>query len=263
MDDIIKDKNSADIIAFFFALENNNTAKEKKIKHFNKYLCNDESLKIVFIIFYAAIMYHLAKLMCSLKLSPPSYITFSGTGSKVISIIDSDQSLETLRPFTKLIFEKVYDKEIKELDLQRSNNPKEITCKGGLLCLDDPIKESKKKVHLGGTSENGKDNYNLKYKDISEEKFEDIVTEVENFIELIFNLNKDFNFTNNFGISIPLIKKSKTILKKDLMQYLKTGFALKEKELSVDKDLAIEESLFFYPLVGALNKLAYEITKSK
>ena len=120
-----------------------------------------------------------------------------------------------------------------------------------------------KKVHLGGTSENGKDNYNLKYKDISEEKFEDIVTEVENFIELIFNLNKDFNFTNNFGISIPLIKKSKTILKKDLMQYLKTGFALKEKELSVDKDLAIEESLFFYPLVGALNKLAYEITKSK
>ena len=43
------------------------------------------------------------------------------------------------------------------------------------------------------------------------------------------------------------------------MQYLKSGLAIKKKELQGNTNVNIEEPLFFYPLVGTLNKLAFKI----
>ena len=45
----------------------------------------------------------------------------------------------------------------------------------------------------------------------------------------------------------------------DLMEYLKSGHQMKLNELAGNQNVNVEETLFFYPLVGVLNRLAYKI----
>ena len=47
------------------------------------------------------------------------------------------------------------------------------------------------------------------------------------------------------------------------MRYLKSGLDLKKIDLSGNTNTNIEETLFFYPLVGALNNLAYKVAANK
>jgi hypothetical protein len=43
------------------------------------------------------------------------------------------------------------------------------------------------------------------------------------------------------------------------MQYLKAGVKEKQSEVQNNNKINIEETLFFYPLVGALNKFSHNI----
>jgi hypothetical protein len=227
---------------------------------FNEKLANDDDLKIVFIIFYSSIIYHLAKLMNKKGLKPPRYLTFSGTGSKVISITDRDKDLKALQKLTKLIFEKVFGEAVGNIELIQHPEPKEITCKGGLLSETHIDIEEIKTVLIGDKENTLIPERNLNYTEINNEvKLESIVDEVKTFIDLVFGLHTEFNLTKNFGVNPAKIEDYKTILKEDLMQYLKSGLENKTKELSGNTNINVEEPLFFYPLVGALNKLAYKI----
>src|SRR5690606_31745163 len=99
----IKDKNKTeDINAFFFSIENNPKIKDKKLFSYNSLLANDEDLKIIFIYFYSAIIYHIADLMRVKQIELPKHIIFSGTGSKVLNVITSD--LKILANLSKTIF---------------------------------------------------------------------------------------------------------------------------------------------------------------
>src|SRR5690606_27660571 len=70
---------SDDIAGFFFSLENNRDLQKRNIDaSFAKELRQDADFRIVFLIFYSAIIYHLAKLMKAKGLEMPAYITFSG-----------------------------------------------------------------------------------------------------------------------------------------------------------------------------------------
>ena len=135
--EIKEEQSSEDIIAFFFSLENNKSIKDKNLQSnlsFNDKLANDDDFKIVFLIFYSSLIYHLAKLMKQKGMKAPRYLTFSGTGSKVISITDRGNDLNALQKITKLIFEKIYAGDsIGTIELKQHQEPKEITCKGGLL----------------------------------------------------------------------------------------------------------------------------------
>jgi predicted RNA-binding protein Jag len=262
LNEIKEEQNSADIIAFFFSLENNKTIQERGIPiSFNNKLANDDDLKIVFLIFYSSIIYHLARMMKQTKMKPPRYITFSGTGSKIISITDRGKDLNSLQKLTKLIFNKIYDGEsVGNLELKQYPEPKEITCKGGLLA-ETAIDIDEIKNILIGDKQNIiiTPNTNLNYGDVNDDILKSVIDEVNSFLDLIFTLNTEFNFTNNFGVNSTNIDSCKEILKEDLMQYLKSGFAIKKKELQGNTNVSIEEPLFFYPLVGTLNKLAFKI----
>ena len=100
----------------------------------------------------------------------------------------------------------------------------------------------------------------MNYTTLNDAKLNSIIAEVNSYLDLIFALNTDFNFTKNFGVNPAKIDSYKEILKEDLMQHLKLGLAIKTKELAGNTNINVEEPLFFYPLVGALNKLAYKIT---
>lgn len=260
----IKNENkSEDIIAFFFSLENNKAIKNKNIPiSFNDQLSKDGDLKIVFVLFYTAIIYHLAKLMKQNEFDAPRYITFSGTGSKVISILDSSNRMNSLQKFTKLIFEKIYGPNIQDIELKQDPEPKEITCKGGLLSeLNNIEVENIKTVLIGDKDNTLIPNKNLKYTDLDDTIIKSIVKEVESFIDFVNNLNDDFNLKKNFGAKFEASKKNIDNLKPDIIQFLKLGGELKLKELNKDTNINIEEPLFFYPLIGMLNRLAFNIVE--
>ena len=104
-----KSRVSSNIASFYFSLKDNNEIVDKNLSDnvdFNNMLLLDSNYKIVFIIFYAAIIYHLARIMKAKSLEMPRHIAFSGNGSKVIRILTSSDS--TLEKFTKKIFETIY-----------------------------------------------------------------------------------------------------------------------------------------------------------
>ena len=261
-----KSRISSNIASFYFSLKDNNEVVAKRLSDnvdFNNMLMLDSNYKIVFIIFYVAIIYHLAHIMKAKSLEMPRHIAFSGNGSKVIRILTSSDC--TLERFTKKIFEKVYGK-VYPTDgltiLQNEKNPKEVTCKGG---LSNPVyqeyedmasmKMVYKSVQVNGNAFVNGDTYGS----IDEEYIQRTVDEARNFVNFVVDLNRDFSYKNNFDSSEVSLEIAKTECLRDLATFTKNGLDIKRQEVS-DNDV-IEETMFFYPLNGMLNALISAIYK--
>ena len=266
MQNLCKQKKSVDIVSFFFSLETNKSVLSKNIKiDFNEMLSQDGCGKYVFILFYVAIIYHIANIMKAKRMNMPRHITFSGTGSKVLSILTPNNA--TLERFTKMIFEAVYEQSYNEDDLtiiRELENPKEATCKGGLLNAESQDYSDimdLKQVLLGGTS-NTFSTGDLKYDDVNEEIEESILEEVNKVIQLFFDLNKKFSYADKFDAERSKWDIVQKYCKMDIKKYFRDGIKDKKKEIEqTGTEPKIEETLFFYPLVGILNKIAQEVYK--
>lgn len=258
----LKQKNdSADLATFFFSLVENE--KLGGSINFSEILMKDDSQKMVFVIFYVAIIYHLAQIMKLKTIKMPRYLSFSGNGSKIIQILTTDK--KHLEHFTKLIFEKVYGEKYNSNGLtihEISKTPKEATCKGGIACQVaqdySQISETKtvllsaeKSIFIGTET----------YKSINNDIIEVVGTEASNFIKLIFVLNSEFSFKNNFGVDNTSIEIARKVCFKDLDEFIRTGLSRKKQDVSDDD--TIEETLFFYPLNGVLVALADAIYERK
>jgi hypothetical protein len=98
----------------------------------------------------------------------------------------------------------------------------------------------------------------ITYENLNDEKLlNSIIDEVNEFIDMLFSINNDFNFSDKFGVNPAQLDNNIKTLKEDLMRYLKSGIEIKKQDLRGKTNINLEEPLFFYPLVGALNKLAY------
>jgi len=262
MDDINNSARSEDIIAFFFSIQNNKKIREQNIPiSFHKELSLDNDFKIVFVIFYSSLIYHLANLMKAKGLDAPRYITFSGTGSKIINIADSSAKLSSLSELTKRIFEKVLASRTENIELKQFDEPKEITCKGGLM-IDNSLNldiDSIKSVLLGSEIPTLIPEKLITYNDLDDETERAVVKEFSNFINTLFDIHKEFNFSNYFGINPTHLNKYKEILLEDAMEFLKSGIEEKKNDLNGNNETKLEETLFFYPLIGGLNRLAHKI----
>ena len=261
-----KSRNSSNIASFYFSLKDNNEIVAKRLSDnvdFNNMLLLDSNYKIVFIFFYAAIIYHLALIMKAKSLEMPRHIAFSGNGSKVIRILTSSES--TLEKFTRKIFEKVYGKSYPSdglTILQNEKNPKEVTCKGG---LSNPVYQEYedmtsmkmvfKTVQDDGTAFVNGDTY----ASVNEAYINRTVDEVKKFVNFVMDLNRDFSYKNNFDAAESSIEIAKCECFRDLATFTKNGLDIKRQEVS-DNDV-IEETLFFYPLNGMLNALISAIYK--
>lgn len=258
-DSILTKNKSQDIIAFWFSLEDNKDVKESELLSFNKILCKDEDLRIVFIFFYSALMFHIASLMKLKEFMLPHSITFSGTGSKILNIITSDN--DTLQNFTKLIFEKVYKNKFDSEGLAIAREieyPKEVTSKGGLMGRDEDLNVKPEEIKHVYTATLNNEYPELSYDKLSNVVKESMILEVEHFIDFFFELNKEFNFSDNFSCSPEYTELAHKTLKKGLETYLNDGLDMKKNELFSD-DKSLEETLFFYPIIGAINRLASDI----
>lgn len=251
----------SNMASFLFSLKDNSATKDLARNNidFNKILQNDTKFKIVFIIFYTAIIYHIAQIVKAKELKVPRHIAFSGNGSKIISIISSDAKI--LAKYTKVIFEKVlgqpYETSLDILGLEQGSNPKESTCKGGLIASDNYDNEPKILI-LKDSSGNMSANSDT-YATIDESRKKSILKSVEDFFTFVLNdIPAAFNLDNNFGVDNVTVKIALEECKEDLDTYLDKGIELSIKE-SGNKDNQIEDALSFYPIKGVLQALSSKI----
>lgn len=259
-------KNSSDIIAFLFSLATNKKIKGNTSLNFTEELSKDDQMRWVIIIFYAAILYFIAQTMKKKGLRKPLTLAFSGNGAKTLWILSDDKDM--VARFAKLIFDEVFGDSSGIMEVIMEENPKKATCKGGIL---EPVKQdydtidNVKYTPVGNNFNNESLERIVNYSDITQEVKEDIVGQINHFFDLLFNLHR-----NNKNFLSSKLSADENILKMvqdicydniELRESLDRGFDEKMKE--VDGDHAIEETLFFYPLIGLLNKLAREINKCK
>ncbi len=251
----------SNMASFLFGLKDNSKLKGKidsKTVDFNYILQEDEDFKIVFILFYTAIIYHVAQIVKYLNLEMPRHIAFTGNGSKVIRIITTDSKL--LARYTKIIFEKVlgkkYDKELDLIGLQDESNPKVSTCKGGLLgvgATDNPSSIVFKADCSGLVADTDT------YSSITDDYKQRTLSAVTSFFNFALeDMNKEFNFDNNFGVRKKSMDIAREVAKKDLATFLDKGINLHREEIDTDND-KIEETFFYYPIKGVLNAISSEI----
>ena len=251
----------ANMASFLFALKDNSATKSLAQNNidFNKILQNDTKFKVVFIIFYTAIIYHIAQIVKAKGLRAPRHIAFSGNGSKIISIISSDPKI--LGKYTKVIFEKVlgteYGSALDILGLEQGANPKESTCKGGLIAAE-AYDEDPETIVLRDSS--GRlAGLNDTYASITDAQKAEIVKTVKEFFRFaLAEIPSVFNLDNNFGVDNVTMKIAKEECTKDLETYLDKGIELSIKE-SGNKDNQIEDAITFYPIKGVLQSLSTKI----
>ena len=251
----------ANMASFLFSLKDNSATKSLAQNNidFNKILQNDTKFKLVFIIFYTAIIYHIAQIVKTKGLKAPRHIAFSGNGSKIISIISSDPKI--LGKYTKVVFEKVlsteYGSALDILGLEQGSNPKESTCKGGLIAAEAYDEEPETLVLRDSSGKLA--NANDTYASISDAHKAEIVRTVKDFFQFaLTEIPSAFNLDNNFGVDNVTMKIAKEECTKDLETYLEKGIELSIKE-SGNKDNQIEDAITFYPIKGVLQSLSSKI----
>ena len=259
---------SSDIVNFLFSLVGDKV-KNNSALDFLRELSNDDRMRYVFIIFYGSILYFIAKAMKAQGLMKPKTIAFSGNGARTMRILSNEDDM--VAEFAKLIFDGVYGNSEGTIKVMMETNPKIATCKGG---IEDPTPQDYntigniKTVFVGNDFETGFNN--LTYADITDQTKSEVVKSVETFFKFLFDLHKKNNefLVNSLAADPAIFNEVKEFcLGKEGSQLLEVsirkGISNKRESDSVNDETPLEETLFFYPLVGLLHDLAYKISQLK
>ena len=253
--------NSADFVSFLYSLEKNAELKKRGISmSFSDELKNDYSMKVVLLLFYVGEIYYLANLLKVKKIGTPAYITISGTASKVLDLIGGKRELEGL---TKVIFNDIIGDDGK-VELKNVANPKEITCKGGL-CMKpgDNVANSDELCYCFSASPSVEGQKAVKLTDVNSQVMSEVVDFYKGFVDYFFGLNGKFSFEKNFGICA---QRNFDEFRDILLDHAHEDFAAvldARKSERNDPDAELEDSAFFFPLAGGLNRLSYYISNNE
>lgn len=263
--ELIANNRSEEINAFLFSLAQNQKLNDPNTYSYSKMLFNDGDFKIVFLYFYVAIMYHLAEIFKAKALDLPEHIIFSGTGSKVLNILERDpQKREgNLATLTKRVFELVIGKTYNQpgLTIQTDDKmPKELTCKGGLMAAPEQLNRNIDglKTTWSGIPEMGFER--LSYSELSPARKESVINHVQAFNKFFLGLNDAISFEDYFEVSAASRLRFAERINLDLHNYLENGLGFnRSMDGATDDEKALEDSLFFYPILGAIPQLFTEL----
>lgn len=262
----------ANMASFLFGLVDNVLVKARnldpKTVDFNGILREDEHFKIVFIIFYSAIVYHVAQMVKALDLGLPRHLSFSGNGSKVLRAITGDMGI--LADYTKRIFSWVGmpyspDMKLEILGLDTKDHPKESTCKGGFYAngADEPnIGTILLKTDGSGIiDKKGNIKKEDTYAGVTDDYRRQCVENVRKFFDLVTDTANVRFLRENFDVTTASISLAKeVVMGDDLSTFLNKGIAQCLGESQPDD--VIEETFFFYPIKGVLTNLSQAIRDS-
>lgn len=257
--DVVNNGISADFVSFLYSLEKNPELQKNNISiSFSEELKNDYNMKTSLLLFYVAEIYYLANVLKSKGIGTPAYLTISGTASKVLDVIGGQKELEGL---ARVIFNDIIGDDGK-VELKRVNNPKEITCKGGLSMRDEDVVDDSDELRYCFTASPSleRKNMHLRLKDVDSQAMSEVMTFYRNFVEYFFGLNSKFSFEKKFGIQTQRnFDAYKDILLEHAQEDLAAVLDVRKAERN-DPDAELEDSLFFFPLTGGLNRLSYYIS---
>lgn len=263
LDDILSKRKSEDINAFLFSVIQNKVVGDNDVFSYNQRLNEDGRLKIVFIYFYSVMVYYVANMMRHRGLDKPKSVMFSGTGSKVLDIVGSKRDLDLL---SQVIFERVYG-ETYDSDgftvVMERKEPKQITCRGALMQVRDSSGfasvdqlnrlidsfDSDLKYNFSAIAQE-----HLTYADMDKAEVRaSIVAAVREFNDFFCRLCEDIHIVDRFLVDHQALMKFKELVSKDLDHHLINGWNFVNKnEPERNANDAIEDAVFFYPIIGSI-----------
>lgn len=263
MDAIMGTQRSEDINAFMLGIENveelrNLRKVDRNLYSYNALLRNDEQRKLVFIYFYAAIIYYVARSMHARNEKMPKQVYFSGTGSKILGIVGRHEQVEEL---TRLIFERVYGTTYTERFTLKVETecPKQITCRGGInlenMRLDgQEMAQNYTARHVTSI----KQCYSmldhtprLTYAQVGQlDTRQQIVQQVQEFNEFFSSLC-DRTMRDEMGIGRTEMAIFQQVVGEDLMNFLTAGINSFLAGRYEPEDV-VEDVPFFYPIIGTI-----------
>lgn len=258
-------KSSNDFVNFLLTQANSNLIEEDM--HFDKLLRVDKHLKISFLVYFSSMVYHVASLMKVKDLPAPQQILFSGTASKSLKILDISPDYRNTSELFSLIFQTVYEDTTINIRIKVANEPKEVTARGGLYSKDFQQAEQIDEVLLvGGIEAFRRIQHNnrraaegrsqdLKYKELSEEVYEEVQQEVKAFYSHLDSIIQRINVQDKFGVSDESLALFEKLREEDLKANIMLGV---NKTAAGSENEFLNETLFFYPFIALLNRLTYE-----
>lgn len=272
--DIENKRRSEDINAFLFSIENNKVTRGNDTFSYNLRLNEDTTRKVVFVYFYSAIIYYVARMMRHRQIEMPRSVMFSGTGSKVLDIVGSQRDLDQI---TRYIFEKVYGQTAGEDGLSvimERNEPKQITCRGALMqtrTASGIMDVEKLNTLLDSYDSNLKyvfsntDKEQIRYDDMQHQEVRDMVVKsVEEFNNFFCTMCDDIHIVDTFLVNYKALQTFRQLVGKDLEHHLANGwqFMNRNMEEKNGNDI-IEDAVFFYPIIGAIRDNLIENLKDE
>lgn len=271
LEEVAQGGRSDDYISLLFSLKDNTDVINKKCHEkldFIKMLQTTPGAKTLVLLFYTAIIYHLATFIKAKKesganIQEPAVLAFSGNGSKLLQVLGVGTTVgkQMLCEYTKAIFEKVNGWPYAHSNFRiviDPNKPKEATCKGGLLVNQIPNLTNFQNMTdtLLGTSDKEFIS-NKKYKDLNDTDWKGLKNTVEDFTRIFFELAKEQKIQANFGtVSNTVLEAHRNLFASDVK--LRTSNALTFLGF-LGSPNQIEDTLFFYPITEMLNLLAQKL----
>lgn len=255
---VVNNAVSADFVSFLYSLERNVELRKKGISiSFSEELKGDYGMKTSLLLFYVAEIYYLANVLKANGIGTPAYLTISGTGSKVLELIGEQPELEGI---AKIIFNDIIGDDGK-VELKCVGNPKEITCKGGLnMTPEDVIDDAEELRYCFAASSKIESLHHARLRDVDEVAINQGVSFYEEFIDYFFSLNSKYSFEKKFGINTQRsFPEYKQILLEHAHEDLAAVLDARKAERN-DPEAELEDSIFFFPLAGGLNRLSYYIS---
>ena len=253
-------RSGAEFVSFLYSLDSNPRMQGSGIS-FSDELRDNAPFRMVLLLFYAAEIYYAAHLLAMKQLPTPAYVTVSGTASKVLPLIGSSEALQQM---ARCIFNDVLGDDHR-VELKWVDNPKEITCKGGLNMRDRFVVNDVEQItrfHTGSARLDAMTTPH--YRDIDDKVRKEVMQSYQRFIDYFFSLNERFNYSKYFGVAGEReYAHMQQILTDKAEQDFNKTIAARREDPQGEVNPEINDSLFFIPLTGGLSRLALDIAMTK
>ena len=252
-------RNSSEFISFLYSLDSNPRMVGRGVS-FSEELRANQDLRVVLLLFYAAEIYYAARLLKMKGLGTPAYITVSGTASKVLGLIGSIDALQNLA--THIFNDMLGD--TGRVELKLVDNPKEITCKGGLNMKQRFVVDDVEAITRFCTGSDTLDQIAIpRYKDITDAVREEVLKGYTKFVDYFFGLSQDYSFAKYFGVSNEReFSRFRTVLTEKAEQDFNKALEARRDSMTDEENPELKDSLFFIPLTGGISRLALYIAQN-
>ena len=259
---LVEKGNVMEMMSFFFSLNKSTGGKVC----FEQLLQNNPQFFAVYVIYFSAIMYHLAqmlkveKVLAEAEENIPQYIAFTGNGSKAFTVIDGSPDRDRLRKLARSIFAYVLEEDVAKgrTKIFLEDNPKEKLCRGGLTPHDEVDGEAISKVLLGDrklTVLGGE--VRMRYDQLSSEQKDSIVANVRDFYDMLLTA-----MNGRISYDVLFTEQCRVTLFSQLTEEQEHGVFAQNLETMINQRGAgaeINETLFFFPVIGSLGAIAERI----